>query len=99
MIIVPTDTPGVNILRDVPTMGEPDHKTGEPGGHAEIKYEDVRGRFENIVGGEACGGVAGACVVCVSPATKVFPGPGPHPPRHALARPVSAGLRHAVRAL
>jgi acyl-CoA dehydrogenase len=53
MIIVPTDTPGVNILRDVPTMGEPDHRTGEPGGHAEIRYEDVRVPFENIVGGEA----------------------------------------------
>ena len=53
MIIVPTDTPGVNILRDVPTMGEPDHRTGEPGGHAEILYEDVRVPFENIVGGEA----------------------------------------------
>ena len=51
MIIVPTDTPGVNILRDVPTMGEPDHKTGEPGGHAEILYEDVRVPFENIIGG------------------------------------------------
>ena len=53
MIIVPTDTPGVNILRDVPTMGEPDHKTGEPGGHAEILYQDVRVPFENIIGGEA----------------------------------------------
>ena len=53
MIIVPTKTPGVNILRDVPTMGEPDHKTGEPGGHAEILYENVRVPFENIVGGEA----------------------------------------------
>ena len=53
MIIVPTDTPGVNIVRDVPTMGEPDHKTGEPGGHAEIKYVDVRVPFENIIGGEA----------------------------------------------
>jgi acyl-CoA dehydrogenase len=52
MIIVPTDTPGVNILRDVPTMGEPDHRTGEPGGHAEILYEDVRVPFENIVGGQ-----------------------------------------------
>ena len=51
MIIVPTDTPGVNILRDVPTMGEPDHKTGEPGGHAEIIYDDARVPFENIVGG------------------------------------------------
>ena len=53
MIVVPTKTPGVNILRDVPTMGEPDHKTGEPGGHAEIKYEEVRVPFENVVGGEA----------------------------------------------
>ena len=53
MFIVPTDTPGVNIVRDVPTMGEPDHRTGEPGGHAEILYEDVRVPFENIVGGEA----------------------------------------------
>jgi acyl-CoA dehydrogenase len=52
MIIVPTDTPGVNIVRDVPTMGEPDHKTGEPGGHAEILYQDVRVPFHNVVGGE-----------------------------------------------
>jgi acyl-CoA dehydrogenase len=51
MIIVPTDTPGVNIVRDVPTMGEPDHRTGEPGGHAEILYEDVRVPRDNIVGG------------------------------------------------
>jgi acyl-CoA dehydrogenase len=53
MIIVPTRTPGVNIVRDVPTMGEPDHKTGEPGGHAEILYENVRVPFANVVGGEA----------------------------------------------
>ena len=52
MIVVPTDTPGVNILRDVPTMGEPDHRTGEPGGHAEIIYEDCRVPFENIIGGQ-----------------------------------------------
>lgn len=51
MIIVPTRTPGVNIVRDVPTMGEPDHKTGEPGGHAEIIYDNVRVPFENVVGG------------------------------------------------
>ncbi len=52
MVIVPTSTPGVNILRDVPTMGEPDHRTGEPGGHAEIRYDNVRVPYENIVGGE-----------------------------------------------
>jgi acyl-CoA dehydrogenase len=55
MIIVPTDTPGVNILRDVPTMGEPDHRTGEPGGHAEILYQDVRVPYENLIGGEGDG--------------------------------------------
>ena len=53
MIIVPADTPGVKILRDVPTMGEPDHRTGEPGGHSEIIYDNVRVPFDNIVGGEA----------------------------------------------
>jgi acyl-CoA dehydrogenase len=53
MIVVPTKTPGVNIVRDVPTMGEPDHKTGEPGGHAEIIYDNVRVPFDHIVGGEA----------------------------------------------
>ena len=50
MILVPTSTPGVNILRDVPTMGEPDHKTGEPGGHAEILYENARVPKENMIG-------------------------------------------------
>jgi acyl-CoA dehydrogenase len=55
MIIVPTNTPGVNILRDVPTMGEPDHRTGEPGGHAEILYQDVRVPYENLIGNEGDG--------------------------------------------
>jgi acyl-CoA dehydrogenase len=55
MIIVPTNTPGVDILRDVPTMGEPDHRTGEPGGHAEIMYRDVRVPYENVVGNEGDG--------------------------------------------
>lgn len=50
MIIVPRRTPGVNILRDVPTMADPDHRTGEPGGHAEILYEDVRVPVDNLIG-------------------------------------------------
>jgi acyl-CoA dehydrogenase len=53
MFLVPTDTPGVNILRDVPTMGDPNHETGQPGGHAEIVYDNARVPFDNIVGGEA----------------------------------------------
>ena len=51
MIVVPTDTPGVDVVRDVPTMAEPDHRTGEPGGHAEVLYRDVRVPLDNVVGG------------------------------------------------
>jgi acyl-CoA dehydrogenase len=42
MFIVPVDTPGVNIIRDVPTMEHPAEEFGKLGGHAEIAYEDVR---------------------------------------------------------
>ncbi|MDE0195909.1 MAG: acyl-CoA dehydrogenase family protein [bacterium] len=51
MILVPTDTPGVRIVRDVPNMGEP-HIEGppRPGGHAEIVYDNVRVPAANIIG-------------------------------------------------
>src|SRR4051812_8593226 len=55
MIIVPTDTPGVNILRDVPTMEHPVQHFGVFGGHSEILYEDVRVPYENLVGNEGDG--------------------------------------------
>jgi len=55
MIIVPTDTPGVNILRDVPTMEHPEEHFGRLGGHAEILYEDVRVPVENLLGGQGEG--------------------------------------------
>src|SRR5437870_2888540 len=42
MLIVPADTPGVNILRDVATMEHPQEEFGKLGGHAEILYDDVR---------------------------------------------------------
>ncbi len=53
MFIVPTDSPGLRIVRDVPTMSDPNHKTGDPGGHAEVVYEGCRIPYENVVGGEA----------------------------------------------
>ena len=53
MFIVPTKSPGLKIVRDVPTMSEPDHKTGDPGGHSEVIYDNCRIPFENVVGGEA----------------------------------------------
>jgi acyl-CoA dehydrogenase len=46
MILVPTDTPGVNIVRDVGLGYE---QPGE-GHHAYVRYEDVRVPKENILG-------------------------------------------------
>src|SRR3954451_8778321 len=37
MFIVPADTPGVNIIRDVATMEHPQEEFGKLGGHAEIR--------------------------------------------------------------
>ncbi len=55
MIIVPTDTPGVDIVRDIPTMEHPVEHFGQYGGHAEIIYRDVRVPYENLVGNEGDG--------------------------------------------
>jgi acyl-CoA dehydrogenase len=46
MIIVPTDAPGVRIVRDVPNMHHPAEGwlKRHPAGHAEIYYENVRRR-------------------------------------------------------
>lgn len=43
MIVVPTDTPGYNIIRDVKVMGQAD-------GHYEVVYDDVRVPKENLLG-------------------------------------------------
>jgi acyl-CoA dehydrogenase len=48
-IIVPTDSPGFEIVRVVPTMGH----TG--GGHCEIRLTDVRVPKENLLGGRGQG--------------------------------------------
>jgi acyl-CoA dehydrogenase len=55
MFIVPVDTPGVNIVRDVPTMEHPDEHFGMLGGHTEILYEDVRLGPEALLGEEGDG--------------------------------------------
>jgi acyl-CoA dehydrogenase len=54
MFIVPVDTPGVRIVRDVATMEHPYESFGKLGNHAEIRYEDVR------VGPDALLGEVGA---------------------------------------
>ncbi|MDX6730678.1 MAG: acyl-CoA dehydrogenase, partial [Baekduia sp.] len=55
MFLVPTDIPGVDILRDVPTMEDP---SGIPGrfraggyGHAEIIYDNARIPGDALLGG------------------------------------------------
>jgi alkylation response protein AidB-like acyl-CoA dehydrogenase len=46
MILVPTDTPGFNIVRAVPVMG-----SGGVGGHCEIRFENCRVPAGNLLGG------------------------------------------------
>ena len=55
MIIVDADTPGVNIVRDIPTMEHPAEHFGRYGGHAEIVYDDVRVPADELLGGEGEG--------------------------------------------
>jgi acyl-CoA dehydrogenase len=55
MFIVPADTPGVRIVRDVATMEHPQEEFGKLGGHAEIRYEGVRIPVENRLGDEGAG--------------------------------------------
>jgi acyl-CoA dehydrogenase len=48
MFLVPTDTPGVDIVRNVGLWGEPLNE----GSHALIRYDDVRVPEEALLGGE-----------------------------------------------
>jgi alkylation response protein AidB-like acyl-CoA dehydrogenase len=48
IILVPTDTPGYQIVRDTPVLGV-------HGGHYEVVYDDVRVPEENLLGGRGEG--------------------------------------------
>jgi acyl-CoA dehydrogenase len=50
MVLVPLDTEGVEVVRDVPVFGY-----HERGGHAEIRYDEVRVPSSNLVAGEGAG--------------------------------------------
>jgi acyl-CoA dehydrogenase len=52
MIIVPTDTPGFNLIRNTPVMGEPGEGHAS---HGEIIYEDCRVPQANLLGPEGEG--------------------------------------------
>ena len=52
MVLVPRDTPGLEILRGMEVFGYDDH---EHGGHAELRFTDVRVPVENLIGAEGAG--------------------------------------------
>jgi acyl-CoA dehydrogenase len=55
MLIVPVATPGVELVRDVPTMEMPFEHYGQLGGHAEIRYDSARVPAENLLGPRGAG--------------------------------------------
>ncbi len=55
MLIVPADSPGVEIVRDVATMEHPAQEFGRLGGHAEILYRSVRVPAESLLGARGAG--------------------------------------------
>ena len=55
MFLVDTDTPGVDIVRDVPTMEHPQESFGRYGNHAEIVYRDVRVPADALLGAQGAG--------------------------------------------
>jgi acyl-CoA dehydrogenase len=55
MLIVDADTPGVTILRDVPSLEHPVEAYGLLGGHSEVRYEDVRVPVDALLGAEGDG--------------------------------------------
>jgi acyl-CoA dehydrogenase len=50
MVLVPLDTPGVTVVRDVPVFGRHDQH-----GHGEVLLEDVRVPVGSLLGGEGAG--------------------------------------------
>jgi acyl-CoA dehydrogenase len=55
MILVPRDTPGVSVVRDVGTMEAPEPVFGRYWNHAEIRFDAVRVPVENLIGNEGNG--------------------------------------------
>ncbi|MXG90515.1 acyl-CoA dehydrogenase family protein [Nocardioides flavescens] len=52
MLLVPRDTPGLTVVRPMHVLGYDDH---EHGGHAELRFTDVRVPASNLIGEEGGG--------------------------------------------
>ncbi|SFC72158.1 acyl-CoA dehydrogenase [Nocardioides terrae] len=52
MVLVPRDTPGLEVKRAMHVLGYDDH---DHGGHAELSFTDVRVPVENLIGDEGSG--------------------------------------------
>ena len=83
MILVPLDTPGLELVRSLPVF----NYIGE-GGHAEVRYNDVRVPVTHRLGEEGSGFVIAQARL----------GPGAYPSLYALHRGRRTGLRTPVQA-
>ncbi|MBO0932846.1 acyl-CoA dehydrogenase family protein [Fibrella aquatilis] len=52
MIVVPTDNPGFELVRNISIMGDPSDHWGS---HAEVRYTNCRVPYSNLIGGEGMG--------------------------------------------
>lgn len=50
VFVVPTDTPGLEIVRDIPTMSHPDAEYGRTGNHAYLRFEGCRVPGDHLIG-------------------------------------------------
>jgi alkylation response protein AidB-like acyl-CoA dehydrogenase len=55
IFVVPTDTPGLEIVREIPTMAHSDPEYGRRGNHAEVMFRDCRVPADHLIGDRGAG--------------------------------------------